>query len=177
MQYIGGKFRIAKFIVPVLNRLRGDRDYLEPFIGAANIFCKIPGTRIGSDSHPDLILLLQAVRDGTIAFPDAVSEEEYQRIRREPPSALRGFVGFGCSFAGKWFGGYARDPRSDRNYAISNRLKANAVSIPSRHNLNLLRLPRAYAAKQTDLLRSALRRDYRLLTRSVRYRRFLGYDA
>ena len=25
--------------------------------------------------------------------------------------ALTGFVGFGCSFGGKWWGGYAKDKR------------------------------------------------------------------
>ena len=27
--------------------------------------------------------------------------------------ALTGFVGFGCSFGGKWWGGYAKDKRGD----------------------------------------------------------------
>jgi DNA adenine methylase len=26
--------------------------------------------------------------------------------------AIKGFIGFGCSFGGKWFGGYARDNRN-----------------------------------------------------------------
>ncbi len=33
---------------------------------------------------------------------------------------MRGFVGFGCSYSGKWFGGYARNGRG-RNYAGSAR--------------------------------------------------------
>src|SRR5208337_703352 len=41
---------------------------------------------------------------------------EYNRLKAEVPSALRAFVGFGCSNSGKFFGGYARD-NTDRNYA------------------------------------------------------------
>jgi len=119
VQYLGGKQRIANWVVYHLEEARKDRPYLEPFIGAANIFTKMRGGRIGSDIHPDLILLLIAIRDGTIELPTSVSEEEYQRIRREPPSALRGFVGFGCSFSGKFFGGYSRDPKSNRSYAAN----------------------------------------------------------
>jgi DNA adenine methylase len=40
--------------------------------------------------------------------PSVVTEDEYHAQRTAPPSALRGFVGFGGSFGGKWFGGYAR---------------------------------------------------------------------
>jgi DNA adenine methylase len=69
------------------------------------------------DVHEDLMLMWQAAANGWIP-PSMVSEEEYQRIRREPASALRGFAGFGCSFGGKWWGGYARN-KTRRNYAQS----------------------------------------------------------
>ena len=60
-----------------------------------------------SDAHEDLMLMWQAVQDGWVP-PSNVSLEEYQALRDAEPSALRGFVGFGGSFGGKWFGGYAR---------------------------------------------------------------------
>ena len=46
-----------------------------------------------------------------------MTEAEYKKAReiskskeytKEYPKELIGFIGFGCSFAGKWFGGYAR---------------------------------------------------------------------
>jgi DNA adenine methylase len=41
--------------------------------------------------------------------PSFVSEQEYAAAKLLPsPSALKAFVGFGCSYAGKYFGGYAR---------------------------------------------------------------------
>ena len=52
--------------------------------------------------------------------PEHVSEEEYAALKNAPPSALRGFVGFATSFAGKWFGGYARG--GNPNYARSGRI-------------------------------------------------------
>jgi DNA adenine methylase len=50
--------------------------------------------------------------------PTSVTEEEYQQIKQNPDlydSALVGFVGFACSFSGKWWGGYCRNSRG-RNY-------------------------------------------------------------
>lgn len=48
--------------------------------------------------------------------PDHVSQQEYDALKTANSSALRGFVGYGCSFGGKWFGGYARS----RNGAAPN---------------------------------------------------------
>lgn len=55
-----------------------------------------------------------ALQNGWIP-PDAVSKEEYYAIKANPDAdkALTGFVGFGCSFGGKWWGGYATDKRGD----------------------------------------------------------------
>ena len=49
--------------------------------------------------------------------PTELSKEEYDYIHKnmEEKPYLTGFVGFGCSFSGKWFGGYAKNKRGD-NY-------------------------------------------------------------
>lgn len=65
---------------------------------------------------PDLILMWQAALEGWVP-PTTVTEPQYESLRHAEPSALRGFVGFPCSFGGKWFGGYARDPKRGRNFA------------------------------------------------------------
>ena len=59
----------------------------------------------------------KALQNGWIP-PNDISEEEYKYIRenKNENMALTSFVGFGCSFAGKWFGGYARS-NDKRNYA------------------------------------------------------------
>ena len=45
---------------------------------------------------------------------------DYQYIKNNPDEKpyLTGFVGFGCSFAGKWFGGYAKD-NTGRNFCLN----------------------------------------------------------
>ena len=50
-------------------------------------------------------------------LPEIVTEEDYKYIKehKEENPALTGFVGFGCSFGGKWFGGIARNKKGD-NY-------------------------------------------------------------
>lgn len=136
MRYVGSKRRIARKIRDVIISLRGDRDvYWEPFAGGFNSFSVIaPEFRkaYASDAHEDLILMWQAVLSGWVP-PVSVTPEEYERLRTAEPSALRGFVGFGGSFGGKWFGGYARGGKNadgtPRNYlAESARAVASCVA-------------------------------------------------
>jgi site-specific DNA-adenine methylase len=58
MQYLGGKSRLAKKIVAILENLRTPGQvYLEPFIGGGSVFSLMSDPKIGSDLHEDLILL------------------------------------------------------------------------------------------------------------------------
>lgn len=111
MRYVGSKKRLAaRLATEIKQRSNGRSIYWEPFLGGANSFSKIApmfNQAYGSDSHEDLILMWKAARDGWVP-PFIVSETEYAELRVASPSALRGFVGFGGSFGGKWFGGYAR---------------------------------------------------------------------
>lgn len=116
MQYLGGKGKIAKQIAQVLKNLREPgQPYLEPFLGGASVFVEMEdcpgnsGPRIGSDIHQPLITMWNAVLSGWVP-PDSLSEDEYRTLKenRNPENPLTAFAGFGCSFAGKYFGGYAR---------------------------------------------------------------------
>ena len=60
------------------------------------------------------MLMWQAVQDGWVP-PTELSEAQWRDLKDAEPSALRGFAGFGCSFGGRWFGGYARG--GGQNYA------------------------------------------------------------
>jgi DNA adenine methylase len=63
---------------------------------------------IASDAHPALMALYAALRQGWVP-PVSVTEEEHRDARHLPDTdPLKGFVGFGASYGGKWFGGYAR---------------------------------------------------------------------
>ena len=115
MQYMGGKTRQAKHIVEQLLRHKGGcTQYLEPFMGGGAIFSRMaphfPDSAVGADAHPDLMMMWQALQDGWEP-PAEVSRDEWYRIKDGEPSALRGFVGFGCSFGGRWFEGYASNAR------------------------------------------------------------------
>lgn len=121
MHYLGGKYRKGKQIAGYLNQIRlPGQPYNEPFCGSLWVTQYIADAPIyASDKHPFLIATLQSVQAGWVP-PYFVGEDEYNFIKDNQdwlPPNLVGFVGFGCSFGGKWFGGYARDRRSDRPYS------------------------------------------------------------
>jgi DNA adenine methylase len=123
MKYVGSKNRHSKEILNIIlrDRLIG-QFYVEPFVGGFNMIDKVDGNRIGSDSNKYIIALFKAIQNGWVP-PEYVSEDEYKECKRDMdsyPEHLVGFIGFGCSFAGKFFGGYARGNDSKgvpRNYA------------------------------------------------------------
>jgi DNA adenine methylase len=122
MQYLGGKFRIKDKIASIINGLEGDM-YVEPFCGACWVGAEVnKPVRIFSDVNKYLIAMWQEVQKGW-SPPWKVTEEEYNDIRDDYrangsryPDYLKGFVGFAGSYGGKFWGGYARDPNSNRNY-------------------------------------------------------------
>lgn len=121
MKYLGGKFRTAESIAGYLNSVRvPGQAYWEPFVGATWVLRRINAPhRYASDINPYLINMWNAAINGWIP-PENVSEEEYADIKNnigDYKPELVAFVGFATSWGGKWFGGYARDPSSDRNYA------------------------------------------------------------
>lgn len=111
MQYFGGKAKVGKHIADYINTNRqAGQSYWEPFVGGAWIMYRVlpVGPRIGSDVCAPLIALYQKLQEGWQP-PQAVTEEDYARAKAglvEP--YMQAFIGFGCSFAGKWFGGFAR---------------------------------------------------------------------
>ena len=137
MVYLGSKNKLAKYIVPIIQKYIDDtncKDYFEPFVGGANIIDKIKcENKYGNDINKYLIALLeQAQRDVTI-FPDEVSEEEYKRVRDNKDNYedwYVGLVGFCSSYSGKFFSGYPRGgfkkdgtPRNRSNEMIRNLIK------------------------------------------------------
>lgn len=110
---MGGKSRIAKKIAEVILERTPEHSgtYWEPFVGGGAM-----ASRMGkhferanySDIHPDLMMMWESLFAGWQP-PTEVSYDLYQELRyADEPSALRGFVGFGGSFGGRWFEGYAR---------------------------------------------------------------------
>ena len=113
MQYFGGKQRISKPLSDFLNsQLKNNQTFVDLFCGSCNIVSKINDKRlrIANDKHKYLIAMWKALQNGW-NMPDSISEDEYKYIRehKDEDMALTGFVGFGLSYSGKWFGGYCRD--------------------------------------------------------------------
>ena len=113
---MGGKSRISKQIAEILNSaIDKDTPFVSLFCGSCAIESKVQAdVKILNDKHPYLIAMWQALQNGWMP-PDVVTKEEYYRVKdnMDENPALTGFVGFGCSFGGKWWGGYAKDKRGD----------------------------------------------------------------
>lgn len=120
MRYFGGKAKISKPLSAYLNsQLKYNQPFYDLFAGSCNVVSKIDGnrSRYANYMHKELIAMWQYVLDGG-DLPTEITEAQYQGIRQSEtaPDWLKGFVGFGCSFAGKWWGGYARGGL--QNYAM-----------------------------------------------------------
>jgi len=122
MKYMGSKNRHAKELLSIILKDRKPNQYyVEPFCGGCNLIDKVSGNRIANDIHFYLIEMFKALQNGWQP-PDNISEKEWYDIKDNKDkydSRLVGFVGFGCSFSGKWFGGYARGNQNNglpRNY-------------------------------------------------------------
>lgn len=124
MKYMGSKNRIAKHLLPIMLENRNGRTWVEPFVGGANMIDKVDGKRIGADFNEYVISLFTGIQNGFIP-PNEVSEEEYKQTRlNRVVTPLVSFIGFGCSYSGKWFGGYARgntNKGQPRNYCLESK--------------------------------------------------------
>jgi DNA adenine methylase len=112
MLYLGGKGRTGRAIAAAILANTPRRGHLlEPFVGGGNTFKHLAphfsSLSVG-DIHVDLMLMWEAAACGWKP-PTSVTEHEYAEARKAPPSALRSFIGFGSSYGGKWWGGYARN--------------------------------------------------------------------
>ena len=114
MRYCGSKARHAKDIYSAIKTLLPDvesRVWVEPFVGGGNMLSSVPNqNKIGIDVNEYAVAVLTAVRDGW-SPPSDITDETYNSIKSHHhlyPPHLVGFVGFGASYAGKWFAGKAR---------------------------------------------------------------------
>lgn len=122
MRYVGGKFLIRKQVAEYLESVRGSRDYFEPFVGGAWVTIEMSGKRHASDINSHLITMWKALQDGWIP-PDNVSEEMFREYKEKMPEndPLTAFIGFGCTYGGRFMQGFARQKErdgTDRNFAL-----------------------------------------------------------
>lgn len=111
MRYQGGKSRIAKPIAQIIMQVAGGDCFVSLFCGSCAVESKVQGfsRKLLNDRHEYLIAMLQGVQQG-YNLPEHITLEQYRYIRenKDADPVLAGFVGFGCSFGGKWFGGLKR---------------------------------------------------------------------
>lgn len=126
MKYLGGKHGIGKLLVNyMVNQCPPESviGYLEPFCGSLGVFKNITDKKykkyIASDFHPDLIEMWKKIQNNTLKIPNEISEETYNKLKNtKSPNAMKGVAGFGISFGGKYFAGYAQkwSGNSGRNF-------------------------------------------------------------
>mgnify|MGYP003454743176 FL=1 len=98
--------------------------FVDVFCGGGAVSAHIAQTRpdlalVCNDLHPAAIAVLRGVAQEGFVPPATLTETEYVVLRERATagelSALIGFAGFGCSHGGKFFGGYARPHKSQRD--------------------------------------------------------------
>jgi len=123
MNYLGSKSKISKQLYEIMRPViwkmsRGI--YVEPFFGGGGMMVNVEApVRIASDSNLALMNMWIALSKGWMP-PESCSEEEYNKIKNKMDikNPMTAFVGFGCSFNGKFFGGYARNS-INYNYCLA----------------------------------------------------------
>jgi len=127
MKYLGGKHGIGKHIVDyMIEECPPDEyknGYLEPFCGSLGVFKNITdkgyNNYIASDYHSDLIDMWQKLQKNKLKIPLNVTETDYNKLKvAKSPNAMKAVAGFGLSFGGKYFAGYAQKwaGNSGRNF-------------------------------------------------------------
>lgn len=118
MKYMGGKYRIAKYIVPIIQSYidkSGFKVYLEPFCGGCSIIEHIKAdSRHAMDIQPYLIELFRNL-SRLNELPEFVTKEHYDEVRNCYNRQWHiyqdwyiGAIGFLASYNGRFFdGGYA----------------------------------------------------------------------
>lgn len=121
--YNGSKSRFAKALVPIITKnLTNDRWYVEPFVGACGLMMNVKHPkRIGNDNNENLIAFWKEFQKGYTPPSDLTSEQYYHIKNNQDlyPKHLIGYVANGCSFGGKFWGGYAKfNHRIGENYIL-----------------------------------------------------------
>ena len=129
MVYQGSKNRLAKYLVPIIQKYIDDNNiktYIEPMCGSCSIIEQIKcGCRIASDVNDELIALLQyAKSDPKLSIaPDDCSFEHYSDVRENRKfetgkysKEYTALIGYCASYGGRYYeGGYGRDKTGKRN--------------------------------------------------------------
>lgn len=138
MKYMGSKSRIAKHIVPIIQKYIDENKitkYIEPFVGGANMIEHINcEKKYGYDNNEYLIEFWKEIQNKWNPLETVeMSKEFYIKVKDNKdifPKHIVALCGFCATYNAKWFGGYAGIVRTkigtERNYydeAVRNVLK------------------------------------------------------
>lgn len=123
---MGSKSRIAKDIVPIIQRMINEHEietYIEPFCGGCNVIDKVEcNAKVASDNNKHLIAMLQNL-DRINGLPGFISKDHYADVRscfntgdNKYPDWYIGAVGFLASYNGRFFDGGYSGSYTLRNY-------------------------------------------------------------
>lgn len=147
MKYMGSKARIAKEILPIILKDRKPGQwYVEPFAGGMNMIDKVENPRLANDSNRFLISMWGEILNNNWIPPKEISREEYNNIKRivnqhkPTDDHIIGYVGFNCSYSGKWFGGYAGKTKTKNGTVRDYQLEAFKNIMKQKENLKGLQL-------------------------------------
>lgn len=139
MKYMGSKARYAKQLLLAIKEncnFSNYENWVEPFVGACGMITEVEGlTRWGNDINPHIIAMFKAIQRGWEPL-DFYDETSYLAARTRSRIAVNlsleesaeiGFIGIGCAYSGKWFGGYARS--HSKNGATRNYTKESKTNL------------------------------------------------
>lgn len=136
MRYLGGKTRNSKAITEILKSYqKNSTRYIEPFCGGLSIAERMDSAfeypMNLSDVHKGLITLYKSIQNKTFAFPErnlTVKDYKWYKEHGSQEDPLYTAIGFGLSYAGKWWGGYDsyydnRGKQGETTRSLTNSLK------------------------------------------------------
>ena len=131
MLYLGSKVRLVPWLLPLMEPyLKKAPVYYEPFVGGANLICKVPHPiRIGSDSNKYLIALLKKVQQDATVLPSTIDKETYENVRKNQASFdpwYVGMVGFCGSRLNHFWNGYSLEHPKSTIFQHLNSLRKQA---------------------------------------------------
>ena len=120
MRYVGSKRKVVKHILPLMMANRGDRTWVEPFVGGGNVIEHVTGNRIGADINIHVIQALMLIRDHVHKLPknnSEFTEYDYELLRSNDIDhrKIKSFAGFAYSFGSLWMDSWARNSEN-RDY-------------------------------------------------------------
>lgn len=137
MRYLGGKSRTRMAISSYLESVRAPGQlYVEPFVGAGWVLQEMSGQRAASDVNAALVSMYQAIQRGWDP-PEDVSREMYDAVRavNDPGDPMTAFCAIGCSYGGRWWGGFAAPDTRRRPGTRSEAGRTRRALLRQRHRM------------------------------------------